>query len=91
MSTDSNLVKFPYNASRRLYSRRPRKSINGTPEERAAKAAGAVANEAPAQTRQVRAITGEKWEEFLLIFTPEQQQAIMADAWKLLNRHFRKL
>jgi len=37
----TNIAKFPYNASRRLYSRRPRKSINGTPEERAAKAAAA--------------------------------------------------
>jgi hypothetical protein len=91
MTMDGNLVKFPYNASRRLYSRRLRKSINGTPEERAAKAAAAVANEPPAQTRPVRVMTGEKWEELLLIFTPEQQQAIMADAWKLLNRHFRKL
>jgi hypothetical protein len=32
-----NVVKFPYSASRRVYSRRPRVSINGTPEERAAK------------------------------------------------------
>jgi hypothetical protein len=24
-------------------------------------------------------------------FEPEQQQAFMADVWKLLNRHFRKL
>jgi len=31
--------QFPYNASRRVYSRRPRVSKNGTSEERAAKAA----------------------------------------------------
>jgi hypothetical protein len=37
----TTIVKFPYNASRRSYSRRPRKSINGMPEERAAKAAAA--------------------------------------------------
>jgi hypothetical protein len=35
----SNVVKFPYEASRRVYSRKPRISKNGTPEERAAKAA----------------------------------------------------
>jgi len=29
------IVQFPYNASRRVHSRRPRKSKNGTPEERA--------------------------------------------------------
>jgi hypothetical protein len=37
----SNVVKFPYDASRRVHSRKPRRSKNGTPEERAAKA-GAV-------------------------------------------------
>src|SRR5713226_6902907 len=34
-----NVVKFPYNACRRVHSRKPRISKNGTPEERAAKAA----------------------------------------------------
>jgi hypothetical protein len=37
------LVKFPYSASRRLFARRPRRSKNGTPEERAAKAGDAKA------------------------------------------------
>ena len=35
----SNVVKFPYDASRRVHARKPRGSKNGTPEERAAKAA----------------------------------------------------
>jgi hypothetical protein len=35
----SNVVKFPYDASRRVHSKKPRRSKNGTPEERAAKAA----------------------------------------------------
>jgi hypothetical protein len=39
MSMDSNIVKFPYNACRRVFARRGRVSKNGTPEERAAKAA----------------------------------------------------
>jgi hypothetical protein len=39
-----NVVKFPYDACRRIHSRKPRKSKNGTPEERAAKAAHAAAN-----------------------------------------------
>ena len=34
-----NVVKFPYSVSRRAHSQKPRKSKNGTPEERAAKAA----------------------------------------------------
>src|ERR1700692_1971192 len=35
----NNVVKFPYSASRLVFSRKPAKSKNGTPEERAAKAA----------------------------------------------------
>jgi hypothetical protein len=34
------IVKFPYRMSRRVAARRPRRSKNGTPEERAAKAQG---------------------------------------------------
>jgi hypothetical protein len=35
----NNVVKFPYVAARRIHSQKPRRSKNGTPEERAAKAA----------------------------------------------------
>ena len=38
-----NIVKFPGSASRRVHSRKPRRSKNGTPEERAAKAAATAA------------------------------------------------
>jgi hypothetical protein len=49
------LVKFPYSASRRLFARRPRRSKNGSPEERAAKVAEgkpapAIVIELPRQT-----------------------------------------
>jgi hypothetical protein len=43
------------------------------------------------RARQARVLTGERWEEIIACFEPEQQQAFMADVWKLLNRHFRKL
>jgi hypothetical protein len=36
------VVKFPYSACRRVHSRRQRISKNGTPEERAAKAAAGI-------------------------------------------------
>jgi hypothetical protein len=32
------IIKYPYKACRRIVARRPRRSKNGTPEERAAKA-----------------------------------------------------
>lgn len=35
----AEIFKFPYDASRRAHSKKPRRSKNGTPEERAAKAA----------------------------------------------------
>jgi hypothetical protein len=34
----NNVVKFPFNASRRAHARKPRRSKNGAPEERTAKA-----------------------------------------------------
>ena len=39
----TTVVKFPYNACRRVHSRKPRISRNGTPEERAVKAAADTA------------------------------------------------
>jgi hypothetical protein len=36
-----NVIKFPYNVSRRAFARKQRSSKNGTPEERAAKAPAA--------------------------------------------------
>jgi len=38
----AEIFKFPYDASRRVHSQKPRRSKNGTPEERAAKAAGSL-------------------------------------------------
>jgi len=38
---NSNIVKFPFSVSRRAYARKPRTSDNGTPEERAERAAAA--------------------------------------------------
>ena len=43
VAAEAMIVKFPYSASRRILSRRPRNSKNGTPEERAAKAAAMCA------------------------------------------------
>jgi hypothetical protein len=43
-----NVVKFPFDVARGAHSRKPRRSKNGTPEERAAKAASAAAALSPA-------------------------------------------
>ncbi len=42
-----SVVKFPYDAGRRVHSRKPRRSKNGTPEERAP-ATAAIAPASPA-------------------------------------------
>jgi hypothetical protein len=90
MAMDSNVVKFPYTACRRVHSRKPRRSFNGTPEERAAKAAAGV-KEKPVKPPR-RMMTGVDFEKFVrLLEEPESQQAFMVDAWKLVNRHFRRL
>ena len=52
-TTETNVVKFPYNACRRVHSRRPRNSINGTPEERAAKTAAAAAESTAATVIEI--------------------------------------
>jgi hypothetical protein len=48
MPMDSNVVKFPFTASRRAFARKPRWSKNGTPEERAEAAARGTATPAAA-------------------------------------------
>ena len=47
-----NVVKFPFNACRRVHSRKQRRSKYGTPEERAAKLAAAKARVAAGYTSQ---------------------------------------
>jgi hypothetical protein len=92
MAMDGTVVKFPYSVSRRVHSRKPRKSINGTPEERAAKQAAGVKMKPVRPTRLPRVMTGDDFDEFVrLLEEPEAQQAFNVDAWKLVNRHFRRL
>jgi hypothetical protein len=48
-----NIVKFPYDACRRVHSRKQRRSKNGTPEERAAKAQAASGNSTSASVVKI--------------------------------------
>jgi hypothetical protein len=98
-----NVVRFPYSVSRRVHSKKARTSKNGTPEERGARAAaGAPASVDDAATnslsgqkerrrRPKRVLTGEDWDEFVRIIGPDLQQEFMVEAWKLINRFWRKL
>ena len=70
--TANNVIKFPYDASRRLYSRRPRASKNGTPEERASKAPVATAD--PEINQEIIQLFCE--------LTPSKQQFFLAEIAK---------
>jgi hypothetical protein len=81
---DSIVVKFPYEASRRLYSRRPRKSINGTPEERAAKAAQEIT--APADIAFIGKAKPDLWCEAGVVLSKLNCKGLLPEAVKCLQR-----
>jgi|SRR5712664_479367 len=81
------IVKFPYSACRRVHSRRGRVSKNGTPEERAAKAAAVrpdpstAANVVQLSRKPVEPHTPPTPDEFMALFNqldPSEQPAICA-------------
>jgi hypothetical protein len=93
-----NIVKFPYDACRAVHSRKPRRSKNGTPEERAARAATIAAGQVSAPvidlsdrseppSRPVRIMTGAQWEEFINALEPEQRQTFMVQVYKTMHRY----
>jgi len=68
------IYKFPYNVSRRVYSRMGRCSKNGTPEERAAKVAtvqpdpASLANVVQISRKPAAAFTPPAPEEFVALY-----------------------
>jgi hypothetical protein len=72
----SQILKFPDRVSRRT----PK---YGTPKE-------AVAG-TEAKMPSLPAMTGDQWSEFIRLLTPEEQQAFMADVWKLINLYCRRI
>ena len=71
----SEILKFPDNVLRM--------SKNNRSEGRAAK--GRTVAKMP--TRPVPVMTGVQWSEFVRLLRPDEQQAFMADVWKLINRY----
>jgi hypothetical protein len=74
--TMSQILKFPDSFSRR------------TPRDctREVTVAGMEA-----KMPSLPAMTGDQWNEFIRLLTPEEQQAFMADVWKLINLHCRRI
>jgi hypothetical protein len=74
--TVSQILKFPDSVSRRT-------SRDGTPEEAIAR------TEAKMPSPPI--MTGDQWNEFIRLLTPEEQQAFMGDVWKLINLYCRRI
>jgi hypothetical protein len=74
---ESNVVKFPYSASRRVHSKKPRRSKNGTPEERAAKVA--TLETAPADIVSMSRVRAEAYSEVdrINLPVPDLGQAVL--------------
>ena len=81
----SEILKFPDNVLRM--------SKNNTPEGRAAKAAFGAKDRTVAKmpSRPVPVMTGVQWSEFIRLLRPDEQQAFMADVWKLINRYCQRI
>jgi hypothetical protein len=41
--------------------------------------------------RHVPLMTGDQWNEFIRLLTPDEQQAFMADVWKLIDRYCQRI
>ena len=76
--TMGQILKFPNGASRRPIKR-------GTPGE----AAAARATKPP--SRYIPVMTGDEWNEFIRLLTPNEQLAFMADLFKLLAWHLERI
>jgi hypothetical protein len=72
----SQILKFPD-----IFSRRTPK--DGTLEE-------AVAG-TEAKMPSLPIMTGDQWNEFIRLLTPEERPAFMADVWKLINLYCRRI
>lgn len=61
----SNVVKFPYAVTRRAFARLPRRSDNGTPEERAARRTNAKVEQLDEPRVKVRRRSGRSMHTFV--------------------------
>ena len=76
--TMSQILKFPDGLSQRMPN-------DGTPKEATAETVTKM------PSPHVPVMTGDQWNEFIRLLTPDEQQAFMADVWKLINRHCRSI
>jgi hypothetical protein len=75
----SEILKFPDNVLRM--------SKNNRSEGRATK----DRTVATMPSRPVPVMTGVQWSEFIRLLRPDEQQAFMADVWKLTNLYCQRI
>ena len=72
------ILKFPGSVS----GRTPK---DGTPKEAIA------GTEAGMPSRRIPVMTGDQWDEFFRLLKADEQQAFMADLFKLMTRHLERI
>jgi hypothetical protein len=77
----SQILKFPDSVRRR--------SNDGTSEAAASGKKDRTVTKMPSP--RVPVMTGDQWREFISLLTPDEQQAFMADVWKLINRYCKRI
>jgi hypothetical protein len=77
----SEILKFPDSVRRR--------SNDGATKLAASEKKDRTVTKMP--SRHVPVMTGDQWNEFIRLLTPDEQQAFMADVWKLINRYCQRI
>ena len=77
----SQILKFPDSVRRRSNDGTSEAAASGKKDRTVAKMPG----------RHVPVMTGDQWREFIRLLTPDEQQAFMADVWKLINRYCERI
>jgi len=77
----SEVLKFPDRVWRR--------SNDGTSETAASGKKDRTVTKMP--SRPVPVMTGVQWSEFIRLLRPDEQQAFMADVWKLINHYCQRI
>lgn len=79
----SQILRFPDMNLRRTSKGR------GALDEKAAGTKGATVIELPSWP--VPVMTGDEWNQFIRLLTPDERQAFMADVWRLISHHCRHI
>jgi hypothetical protein len=75
----SEILKFPDR----------RRSSDGRPQKAASEEKDGTITKIP--NRPIPVMTGDQWNEFIRLLTPDERRAFMVDVWKIINLHCRRI